>query len=147
MKIYQFLSVIMLSICSSLGFAADIQGVWKNVDDKTGAIQGLIQISTQSTGIYTGKIIKITPRLDYTPEETCINCPEPYTKKPILGLEIIHHLKDVGNNNFENGKILDPLTGKIYTLKAKLSPNGKMLYLRGYLGVSALGRTQVWLRN
>ena len=32
-------------------------------------------------------------------------------------------------------------------MKAKLSPNGKRLQLRGYVGVSALGRTQIWIRQ
>ncbi|WP_343598146.1 DUF2147 domain-containing protein [Acinetobacter sp.] len=143
----KILFALLLSACSNLIFAAEIQGLWKNIDDKTGSSKALIQITPQSEGIYSGKIVKITPRPGYTPRETCVNCPAPYTNKPILGLDIIHNLKYVGNNTFENGKILDPLTGKIYTVKARLSPNGKILYLRGYLGVSVLGRTQTWIRD
>ncbi|MDP7869824.1 DUF2147 domain-containing protein, partial [Acinetobacter pittii] len=33
-----------------------------------------------------------------------------------------------------------------YGLKAKLSSTGKRLHMRGYLGVSALGRNQIWIR-
>ena len=32
-------------------------------------------------------------------------------------------------------------------MKAKLSPNGKRLNLRGYVGISALGRSQTWIKN
>lgn len=141
------LSALFLSLCSSISFAAEIQGLWKNIDDKTGSPKAIIQISPQSEGVYSGKVVKVTPRPGYTPKETCVDCPPPYTNKPILGLEIIHSLKYVGNNTFENGKILDPLTGKIYTVKARLSQNGRILYLRGYLGISALGRTQTWIRD
>ena len=143
----KFLPILLLSATNSLSFAADIQGLWKNIDDKTGSSKAIIQISQQSEGVYSGRIVKITPRPGYTPKETCVNCPAPYTNRPILGLDIIHNLKAMGNNQFENGKILDPLTGKLYTVKARLSPNGKILYLRGYLGISALGRTQTWIRD
>ncbi len=43
-------------------------------------------------------------------------------------------------------KSLIPFSGKLYSLKGKISPNGKKLFLRGYLGVSAVGRSQTWLR-
>jgi uncharacterized protein (DUF2147 family) len=51
----------------------------------------------------------------------CVNCPAPYTNKPLVGLEIIHGLKHVENNNYSDGRILDPLTGKMYSLKGRLA--------------------------
>lgn len=74
-------------------------------------------------------------------------CPAPYTNKPILGMDVVTGLKHGEGLNYTNGRILDPNTGKIYSMKAKLSSNGKRLHLRGYLGVSALGRNQIWIRN
>lgn len=35
----------------------------------------------------------------------------------------------------------------MYNLKGKVSANNKQLQLRGYIGTSALGRTQVWLKE
>ena len=49
--------------------------------------------------------------------------------------------------NFSGGKIIDPLSGNIYSTKAKLSSNGKRLTMRGYVGVSALGRSQTWIKS
>jgi hypothetical protein len=63
-----------------------------------------------------------------------------WENKPILGLDIATGLKQVDGLNYTGGKILDPNTGKVYGLKAKLSSTGKRLHMRGYLGVSALGR-------
>ena len=77
----------------------------------------------------------------------CVNCPAPYTNKPIVGLEIIKGLQHVDNNNYANGRILDPLAGKMYSLKGRLAANGKRLTLRGYVGISAIGRTQTWIRQ
>ncbi|HQV24154.1 MAG TPA: DUF2147 domain-containing protein [Acinetobacter sp.] len=129
-----------------LTFAQDITGVWQSVDDVTGAPKAQIEISQKTNGTYEGRIIKITPRAGYTPKEFCAGCPAPYTNKPILGLSIIHNLKHKKDFKYGDGKILDPLSGRIYSLSAKLSPNGNRLTLRGFVGVSLLGRTQIWLR-
>ncbi len=43
--------------------------------------------------------------------------------------------------------MIDPLAGKIYDAKVRLAANGKRLTLRGYIGVSALGRSQTWIRQ
>ncbi len=44
-------------------------------------------------------------------------------------------------------RLLDPLSGRIYRCKAKLSPDGRRLTMRGYVGVSMLGRSQSWIRE
>ena len=147
MKLNQFiLSALFCSI--SLGsMAKDITGIWKNIDDKTGSSKAVLEIRKESNGTYTGKIIKVTPRPGYTPKETCIDCPAPYTNKPILGMDVLKNLKQTNAEDFTGGRIIDPLTGKIYSMKAKLSSNGNRLLLRGYVGVSALGRSQTWIRE
>ncbi|OTG75178.1 signal peptidase [Acinetobacter sp. ANC 4169] len=127
--------------------ANDLTGTWKTIDDKTGSSKAILEMRQESNGTYTAKIVKITPRPGYTPKETCVNCPAPYTDKPILGLDILTGLKSNGDNHFVNAKVLDPLNGKIYSGKAKLSANGKRLTLRGYVGVSALGRSQTWIKQ
>lgn len=127
--------------------ASDITGNWRQIDDKTGASRAIIEIRKESDGKYIGKIVKITPRPGYTPKETCVGCPAPYTNKPMLGLDVFKDLQYEKNNEYNNGKILDPLSGKIYSMKAKLNPNGNRLQMRGYIGVSALGRTQTWIRT
>ncbi|NOZ98004.1 MAG: DUF2147 domain-containing protein, partial [Gammaproteobacteria bacterium] len=49
-------------------------------------------------------------------------------------------------NEYEGGTIIDPQTGKSYSLKGKLTNNGTRLDLRGYMGISALGRNQTWYK-
>ncbi|OTG67994.1 signal peptidase [Acinetobacter sp. ANC 4470] len=127
--------------------AQDLAGIWQQIDDKTGSPKAIIEIRKNSNNTFTGKIIKITPRPGYTPREKCVNCPAPYTNQPILGLEVFKNLKNEGENLYAGGKILDPLSGKIYNLKGKQSTNGKRLLLRGYIGISAIGRTQTWIRQ
>ena len=143
----QLIRALLLSAMTSFAFANDIAGLWQTVDDKTGAPKGQVEIRKDANGNHVGKIVKITPRLGYTPKEICVDCPAPYTNKPILGLDILTGLKHSSGNNYTGGRILDPNTGKVYSMKAKLSTSGKRLTLRGYVGVSALGRNQVWIRE
>lgn len=145
-KSLYFIPLLFGSFCN-LAVAANISGTWINIDDKTGSPKAILEIRETNNATYTAKVVKITPRPGYIPKETCVNCPPPHTNKPILGLDVLTGLKYVGNNNFSNGKILDPLSGNIYSTKAKLSTNGKRLTLRGYVGVSALGRSQTWIKQ
>ena len=147
MKNIKILTAVVFSSLSSLAFAQDITGTWKNIDDKTGSSKAVLEIRQESNGTFTAKVIKITPRPGYTPKESCVNCPAPYTNKPILGMDVLTGLKYVEGLNVSGGKIIDPLSGNIYSMKAKLSPNGKRLNLRGYVGISALGRSQTWIKN
>lgn len=144
----KILFIILLAACMTNLWAKDITGIWQQIDDKSGAAKAIIVIFKEDNNTYSGKIVKITPRPGYTPREKCNNCPAPYTNQPILGMTIIRGLKHVeGTNNYEKGKVIDPLAGKIYDAKVRLAANGKRLTLRGYIGVSALGRSQTWIRQ
>lgn len=138
--------VIFITLISTSVFSQDITGTWRYIDDKTGEPKGLVKMEKQANGTYAGTALKATPRPGYTPKEFCTNCPAPYTNKPIIGMQVISGLKTEDQINYTNGKIIDPVSGKLYSLKGKVSPNGKKLFLRGYIGVSAVGRSQTWLR-
>ena len=143
---------ILLATVASLFFsgnvlAQDLSGTWQQIDDKTGSPKAIIEIRQNDNGTFAGKIVKVTPRPGYTPQKICNKCPAPYTNQPILGMDVLTGLKHVPDtNNYERGRVIDPLAGKIYDAKVKLSANGKRLTLRGYVGISALGRSQTWLR-
>lgn len=147
MTIFKTSAVLFFALVSTFALAEDLTGTWKTIDDKTGSAKAILEMRKEANGTYSAKIIKVTPRPGYTAKEFCVNCPAPYTNKPILGLDVLTGLKDAGENNFVNARVLDPLSGKIYSGKAKLSSSGKRLTLRGYVGVSALGRSQTWIKQ
>ena len=118
-------------------------GVWKTIDDKSGQPKALVQISESPDGVLTGKVVKLFTH----PDEVCSACEGEKQGKPIVGMTILWGLKKDGDDLWDNGKILDPKEGKIYSSKAKLIDGGAKLEVRGYLGVSLLGRSQTWLRQ
>lgn len=138
-----------LLTASLSALANNFVGDWRTIDDRTGFAKAIVTISQEADGTYSGKIVKTIPRPDYTPQEFCHNCPAPYTGQKIVGIKLLSGLRvDPNNpNQLIGGKVLDPLSGKLYNCRARLSNEGRRLSLRGYIGVSMLGRTQVWLRD
>lgn len=148
MKSTKFGLIFAGVMMTTSAFAEDLTGTWLQIDDKTGSSKAVIEIRKDSKDQFVGKIVKVTPRPGYTPQKTCNNCPGVYANQPILGMDVLTGLKHVeGTNNYEKGKVIDPLAGKIYDAKVRLAANGKRLTLRGYMGVSALGRSQTWIRQ
>lgn len=141
------LTGLMLST-SSLFAADDLAGTWRTIDDKTGFSKALIEIKKDKNGIYSGKVIKILPRPGYTPKTHCQNCPAPYTNAPIVGLTVLEGMKQSKDKSeYTGGSVLDPLSGKRYKGKIKVSSNGNRLRMRGYVGVEVFGRSQTWIRD
>jgi uncharacterized protein (DUF2147 family) len=60
--------------------------------------------------------------------------------RPILGLQVMKGLTAKGGNRWGNGACYDPETGKSYKCKMRLASPGR-LELRGYIGISLIGRT------
>ena len=117
--------------------------VWKTIDDKTKQPKAIVKFTEQKNGSLSASIQTI---LTPGEENACKKCEGPYHNKSLKGLRIVQGLKNAGDNSYENGTILDPQSGKTYKLKGQIVEGGKKLELRGFIGVSVLGRNQVWIR-
>lgn len=72
--------------------------------------------------------------------------PDPALRnKPVLGLQIMRGLTPKGNNKWAHGACYDPETGKTYKCKMQLAAPDR-LKMRGYIGISLIGRTMVMTR-
>ena len=145
-----FIRCILISFsCSTFASDQDITGVWRNIDDKTGFRKGLIEISKDANNVYTGKVLQIDPRPGYTPKTICTGCPSPYTDQPILGMHVITNMKADPNkpSEFSGGTILDPVNAKIYKGRLSINSKGDRLTVRGFIGLSVIGRSQTWIRK
>ena len=63
-----------------------------------------------------------------------------------MGMTILWGLTKQGEE-YRGGEILDPENGEIYRARIKLIDNGQKLDVRGFIGVSLFGRSQIWLRE
>jgi len=120
-------------------------GLWRSIDDKTGKEKSLVRI-VEVNGELRATIEKLFREPHEEPNPNCDKCPGERKNKPVLGMTIMTGLKKAGSE-YEGGEILDPANGKIYRVKMWTAEGGKKLNVRGFIGVSLLGRTQVWLRE
>ncbi len=123
----------------------DVIGKWKN-----GEGTGIVEIYRTTSGHYAGKIIWLKepidpdtgkPKLDKrNPDETKQNV-------PTLGLVNMHGFTFNNEDKvWENGSIYDPKNGKEYSCKMEMKDQNN-LKVRGYIGVSLIGRTDNWTRQ
>jgi uncharacterized protein (DUF2147 family) len=118
-------------------------GVWRSIDDRSGEPRAEVRI-TESAGVASGRIERRLSR-DSRPGELCEACADERKDKPLDGLEIIRKARKAeGRNVWEGGKILDPESGREYTLRLTPIEGGRRLEVRGSFG--PFGRTQTWVR-
>ncbi len=72
--------------------------------------------------------------------------PDPALRsRPVIGLRIFEGFTYDGDGRWKNGTIYDPASGKTYSCKIRLQDDGS-LKVRGFIGISLLGRTEIWTR-
>ena len=140
--------VVALLVCSAcvLPAAASARpaspvGLWQPLDG-AGRPLGLIRIF-ESNGLYYGRIEPSSTGDDRSAR--CTRCRDDRHDQPIIGLVLLRHLRPQ-NGEYVGGDILDPDTGRIYGCTLRLTDGGRQLIMRGFLGISLLGRSQTWRR-
>ena len=133
-------TLVLLMGLSSLA-QHGVVGKWKTIDDLTGKPISIVEIFERRGRIY-GKVIEIFDAKSRG--RTCEKCPGEDHGKPILGLTVIKGLVRDGNE-YTGGRILDPKHGKLYKCYINLESKDR-LKVRGYIGITMLGRTQYWHR-
>ena len=130
------------AVLSCMASAASPEGVWKTIDDASGKAKSYVTITAEN-GTFSGTVSKI---LDPAKQDNvCSECEGERKDQKIAGMTILWGMKQQGNK-YDDGKIIDPESGKIYSANMKLLENGKKLEVRGYIGFSLIGRSQTWER-
>ncbi|MEN9417622.1 MAG: hypothetical protein RI988_1242 [Pseudomonadota bacterium] len=119
-------------------------GLWKTIDDETKQEKSFVRI-VDGGGTLTGRIERI---LDPTKADAkCDKCEGARKDQKVLGMAIIEGVKrDAGHDHWDGGTILDPNNGKVYKVRLTPKDGGKVLEVRGYVGMPMIGRTQTWVR-
>ena len=118
-------------------------GLWEHAED--GKPSGWFRV-VEKDGVYEGQIVKMFPKGGEDPASfRCTKCEDERKNALVLGITFIKGMQRKGLD-YENGNVLDPRDGSIYSAKMQLSPDGKQLTMRGYLGISLFGQSQTWTR-
>ena len=73
--------------------------------------------------------------------------PDPELRsRPLLGMTIMQGFRPDGAGKWKGGTVYDPDSGKTYKCKLKLIDHNT-LEIRGYIGISLLGRSETWTRR
>jgi uncharacterized protein (DUF2147 family) len=120
-------------------------GLWERVDS-SGAPAAWFLI-LDCNGIYQGKMVKIfsAPPGQSPADWRCTACAGAQKNAPVVGLTFINGMRRNGLA-YEGGSILDPRSGSVYSARMDLSPDGRELGVRGFLGIELLGHTELWHR-
>lgn len=120
-----------------------IVGVWK-----TGEGNAMVRIYKNGDK-YQGKVVWLKEPIDPEtgkPKLDKNQSDEAAKKRPVLGLINIWGFIPKENNMWEEGNIYDPKNGNTYSSTIKLL-NANTLEVRGFIGVSLIGRTDTWTRQ
>jgi uncharacterized protein (DUF2147 family) len=144
-KTFRILAILAVTLSSFLAFtaepAATVAGVWLSADGT-----GWIRIELDKDGP-VGSIAGSPDEDNRTTEDKDVLNPDPALRdRLLLGMTIMDSFEPAGNGKWKGGRIYDPNSGKTYKCKLTLVDEDT-LELRGYIGISLLGRTESWSRR
>ncbi len=116
-------------------------GYWLTENQKA-----LVQIAPCGGGA-CGRMVWVANPLDEAgrPKRDDKNADAAKRTRTICGMELVGGLNRAGDGTWRDGWLYHPRNGETYSAEIKaLSPSE--LEVRGYLGVSVLGKSQVWTR-
>lgn len=119
-----------------------LKGIWETSSGKA-------RVKIDKIGNkYYGKIVWLKTPIDpetKKPKTDKNNPDESMRSKPLRGYRMLKDFVYKGKNTWEDGTIYDPENGSTYSCIITMKGD-KVLNIRGFIGVKALGRTDTWKR-
>ena len=118
-----------------------IEGLWYNSEQTA-----KVQIYKAVDGKFWGKIVWLKePTKDGKPRTDDKNPKERLRSTPLLNLPILRGFTKKNDKTYDDGEIYDPKNGKTYSCTITYRSDSE-LGIRGYIGISMIGRTTTWKR-
>lgn len=124
--------------------ADDVLGVWLNEDEDA-------HVEIYKTGDeFFGKLIWLKNPIDEDTDKPKLDKENPddaLKSRPVWGLVILKDFEYDGDDEWDDGTIYDPKSGNTYSCYIRMIDEEKnKIKIRGYVGISLLGRTTYWTR-
>ncbi|MFM8348270.1 MAG: DUF2147 domain-containing protein [Bacteroidota bacterium] len=121
--------------------ADGILGVWES-----GSGKARVKIDKMGDK-YVGRIVWLREPLNEEgkPKVDKNNPDEKLRNTPLLGYRMLRDFIYAGDKRWEDGTIYDPENGSTYSCEINMTDQNT-LDVRGFIGVSMFGRTDVWKR-
>ena len=118
-----------------------ILGVWES-----GSGKARVKIDKQGDK-YVGRIVWLREpnNEEGKPKVDKNNPDEKLRNTPLLGYRMLKDFIYTGEKNWEEGTIYDPENGSTYSCEITMTDDNT-LDVRGFIGLSVFGRTDVWKR-
>lgn len=140
-KVFFFIIALMSFNANGQNKPEDIVAVWLT----GGREPAKIQIYKSAENFY-GKITWLKNPVVNGKQRLDKNNPDKEKRNnPIIGLLMLTHFRFDGDKEWKGGYIYDPESGKSYSSFMYLKDKNT-LKVRGYVGISLLGRTETWTR-
>lgn len=139
--------LLFVSISAFAVEAEDLVGVWHTADQ-----EAKVQIERCGQK-FCGKIIYLKEAIYAADDDQGMagkpkvdreNPDKKLRDRQVVGLEILSGFR-FKDGKWSGGTIYDPESGKTYKCKITLRNDGK-LEVRGFIGFSLLGRTEIWTK-
>jgi len=143
--LFTFLLILTTCIRVYAQDADKVLGLWLN-----GEGTGKIQIFKTTSGHYAGKIIWLKEPTDPDTGNPKLDKRNPDKAKRHVAVNGLVNMRafeyEPDDKVWGHGKIYDPKNGKEYSCKMELA-DINTLKVRGFIGISLLGRTDTWTRD
>jgi uncharacterized protein (DUF2147 family) len=153
----QISGVRMKAILAFIGFVVfvffgtQIQSYAEKADDIVGqwyseGNESVVELY-KSNGKYYGKLVWLKePNRNGKPKVDDKNPDPKHHDRPVLGLVILKDFIFDGKDEWNDGTIYDPKNGKTYSCYIEFQKKD-VLKIRGYIGISLIGRTTIWTKK
>lgn len=141
-KIVSFLVFCVASLTAiSADYEADeLLGIWLN--DERDAHVKIYKCGEE----FCGKIVWLKEsEEDGSPKKDRKNPKDELKERPLKGLDILTGFNYDGGRKWEDGTIYNPRDGKTYSCFLQILEDGR-LKVRGFIGISLIGKTNYWTR-
>ena len=135
-----FGALVLFAVAAPAFSQATPVGCWATIDDEDNSVKSYVKIYASGNTL-VGDIVRLTAA-----GGRCVDCADRYDGRVLRNERIMSGFQ-LEDGRYRGGSIIDPKSGRTYSAIMNLvDGNSDRLYLRGYIGIRALGRSQTWRR-